>query len=327
MYGNVKKEGVKLIQEPIFKEPVEKVKFNGSISSFKDCPNGCVDGFYIDPYKHKRLRCMYCAEKRKQLANETIQLEGTDTTKKMLNLPDSFVGYGAFDMSTIIPESQTKFMKPESVDEVASILSDLLNQASIGVASEDSLLVNLGLNAYPTNFIYAYLMRSYISGMTVSPFLTARDVFLLLDYETNCITDDVIDLGDNVNVKYKDLLRTDICVIHITTGANYSHVRAVKGLMQMRAHNNKSTLIFTDAWWFNNSSSTERYLKFSLESLYSEEVQSKAVAKLVKISYKQRGSSDTESDEYIPKGVKPRSSTVGMSKNQLDNLLSSKNIL
>lgn len=311
----------------MFKEPVDKVTFNGSVSSFKDCPFKCVDGYYVNPYQHKRVKCPYCADKRKQLANETIQLEGTDTTKKMLNLPDSFVGYGSFEMSTIIPDSQSKFLKPESVEEVSKVLSDLLNQASIGVASEDSLLVNLGLNAYPTNFIYSYLMRSYISGMTVSPFLTARDVFLLLDYETNSITDDVLDLGSNISVRYKDLLKTDVCVIHITTGANYSHVRAVKGLMQMRAHNNKSTLVFTDAWWFNNSSSTERYLRFSLESLYSEDVQSKAVAKLVKVSYKQGGSNASENGEEVPKGVKPTSSTVGMSKNQLNNLLSPKNII
>lgn len=327
LYGNVKKAGVELIQSPIFNESEKSVKIGSSILSFEGCPNNCIDGYYIDPYQHKRKKCLYCEEKRKQLANDKIQLEGTDNTKKLLNLPDSFIGYGTFELSTIIPDNQVKLLKEDSVDEVSSILSDLLNNASVGVVSEDSLLINLGLNAYPCNFIYSYLMRAYISGMTVSPYLTARDVFLMLKYETDSINDEVLDLGENISIKYKDLLSTDICVIHISTGANYSHVRAVKGLMQMRAHNNKSTLIFTDAWWFNSSSSTEKYLKYSLQSLYSDDVQSKAVAKLVKVSYKHNVDKDEEINDAPPKNVRPSNSFVGLSQNQLNDMLSSKNRL
>jgi hypothetical protein len=146
----------------------------------------------------------------------------------------------------------------------------------------------------------------------------------MLKYETDSIDEEVLDLGENVSVKYKDLLNTDICVIHITTGANYSHVRAVKGLMQMRAHNNKSTLIFTDAWWFNSSSTTEKYLKASLQSLYSDDIQSKAVARLVKISYNINDNKGTSQSEEVPKGVKNRGSFGEMSQNQLNDLLSSK---
>lgn len=28
------------------------------------CPNNCIDGWRIDPYLHKRVRCEYCLEKR-----------------------------------------------------------------------------------------------------------------------------------------------------------------------------------------------------------------------------------------------------------------------
>jgi hypothetical protein len=313
-----------LIQDTIFEEPIKKIKLSNSISSFADCPNKCIEGYYVDPYAHKRVKCTYCENKRKQLANNAVQLDGSNDIKRILNLPNSFVGYGNFEMSTIIPESQQKLMTEDSVNNMSSILSDLLNKASIGVASDESLLINLGLNAYPSNFIYSYLMRAYISGMLVSPYLTARDVFLMLKYETDSIDEEVLDLGENVSVKYKDLLNTDICVIHITTGANYSHVRAVKGLMQMRAHNNKSTLIFTDAWWFNSSSTTEKYLKASLQSLYSDDIQSKAVARLVKISYNINDNKGTSQSEEVPKGVKNRGSFGEMSQNQLNDLLSSK---
>ena len=316
-----------MIQEPIFKDNSKKEKLGSSILSFKDCPNHCIDGYYVDPYQHRRKKCLYCEERRKNLAKEEIQLDGDNSIKKLLNLPESYVGYGSFNIATIIPENQQTRMKADSLSLVSDTLSNLLNSISAGVASENSLLINLGLNAYPCNFIYAYLMRAYISGLTVSPYLTARDVFLMLEYETEGIDENVLDLGDNVVIKYKDLLNTDVCVVHITTGANYSHVRAVKGLMQMRAHNNKSTIIFTDAWWFNSESVSERYLKFSLQSLYDTESQSKAVAKLIKVSYIYDENSVDKVKREPKSQMKSNGSFAEMSQSQLNAMFSSNNKL
>ena len=312
-----------MIQEPIFSDNNnKKVQTKGSILSFTDCPNKCIDGYYIDPYKHKKIKCLYCEEKRKQLAKNQIELVGDKDIRRMLNLPMSFIGFSNFNIDLVIPEGLQKKMTVESVSSVSSVLENLLSSVSVGDASEESLLINLGLNAFPVNFIYMYLMRAYISGLLVSPYLTARDVFLLLKNETESINEDVLDLGDNLSIKYKDLLNTDICVIHITTGANYAHVRAVKGLLQMRAHNDKSTIIFTDAWWFNTSASSEIYLKRSLESLYSDDILSKAVAKLVKVSYN-IANDKVEEQKELPKSVtRPNTSFAGMSQKQLDNLLS-----
>lgn len=311
-----------MIQEAIFTDNSKKIKMGGSITSFTDCPNKCIDGYYIDPYKHKRIKCSHCEERRKQLAQNQVELDGGKDIRRILNLPASFTGFGNFNIDLVIPEKLQKDITSESLSSVSNILSNLLSGVAVGDASEESLLINLGLNAYPSNFIYAYLMRAYISGLTVSPYLTARDVFLMLKNETESINDDVLDLGENISIRYKDLLNTDICVIHITTGANYAHVRAVKGLLQMRAHNDKSTIIFTDAWWFNSSSDSEVYLKRSLESLYSDDVLSKAVAKLVKVSYN-LVSNKREVEQELPKSTqRPNTSFAGMSQKQLDSLLS-----
>lgn len=310
-----------MIQETIFENNSNKVKMKGSISSFSDCPNNCIDGYYIDPYKHKRIKCLYCEEKRKQLAQNKLRLDGGNNIRKLLNLPISFAGYGNFSIDLLIPEKLQKDMKEDSIRSVSDILSKLLNDASVGTASEESLLINLGLNAYPSNFIYSYLMRAYISGMTVSPYLTARDVFLLLKYETEDNDTSILDLGDSVSIKYKDLLTTDVCVIHITTGADYNHIRAVKGLLQMRAHNDKSTIIFTDAWWFTSSSKHEIYLKRTLESLYSDDVLSKAVARLIKVSYNISEDKIEKQKELSKFNSSTNTSIAGMSKKQLDDLL------
>ena len=311
-----------MIQEAIFTDNNKKIKMSGSITSFTDCPNKCIDGYYIDPYKHKRIKCNYCEERRKQLAQNQVELDGGKDIRHILNLPTSFAGFGNFNIDLVIPEKLKKDITSESLSSVSNILNNLLSGVAVGDASEESLLINLGLNAYPSNFIYAYLMRAYISGLTVSPYLTARDVFLMLKNETESINDDVLDLGENISIRYKDLLNTDICVIHITTGANYAHVRAVKGLLQMRAHNDKSTIIFTDAWWFNSSSDSEVYLKRSLESLYSDDVLSKAVAKLVKVSYN-LVNNKREVEQELPKSTQRRNTSfAGMSQKQLDSLLS-----
>ena len=53
--------------EPIFDSVVKKEEINNDLVSFKDCPNNCIKGYIFDPYKHKKVICTYCEEKRKSL--------------------------------------------------------------------------------------------------------------------------------------------------------------------------------------------------------------------------------------------------------------------
>lgn len=316
-----------MVQEPIFKLEESIVKMSDSIMSFKDCPNKCRDGYYVDPYQHKRIKCLYCENIRKKLAKDNVAVDGGSSIKKLLNLPDSFVGYGKMEFSTIIPQSQAKQMTDESLREMEKYLSGLLNEISVGTAPEESALINLGLNAYPCNFIYSYLMRAYINGASVAPYVTARDVFLMQKFETEGALNDY-ELNDGVVCKYSDLLKKDVCVVHITTGANFNYVRAVKGLMQIRAHYDKSTLVFTDAWWFNISNNqSEMYLQSSLKSLYDDDILSKAVARLHKITYKQKEVKKETTQEAVPKSVRPTNNIVGTTKQSFEALMQPKNSL
>lgn len=320
------------MSEKIFESESGVVKTSNSILSFEDCPNKCRDGYYIDPYKHKRVKCTYCENKRKQLAQSKIQLEGDDSIQKLLNISNILSGYGSLQFATIIPIDSQYF----SFDEPINYMKSLFEKASSGDCSEESLLFNLGKVSCVRNFINPYLMRAYVGGATVSPYVTARDVFNLVCKEAglisinNGVVTDYVDDYIVSNFKYNDLLTTDVCVVHITTGSLYTQVRAVKGLMQMRASNNKSTIIFTDAWY----TKFERELRDSIQMLYTLDTPlDKSVARLVKFErIKEENIDDSEFDIKKVKGkessaLSGRQQISGATASQFNNLFSSKNNL
>ena len=320
------------MSEKLFESNQGVAKTSNSILSFSDCPNKCIDGYYIDPYKHKRVKCTYCENKRKQLAQSKVQLEGDKSIQTLLNIPNMLSGYGSLQFATIIPINSQYF----SFEEPINYMQSLFEKASSGDCSEESLLFNLGKVSCVRNFINPYLMRAYIGGATVSPYITARDVFNLIRKEAGllAINDGVVTdyIDDYIvsNLKYNDLLTSDICVVHITTGSLYTQVRAVKGLMQMRASNNKSTIIFTDAWY----TKFEHELRDSLQMLYTLETPlDKSVARLVK--FERIKEEDIEDSEFDIKKVKGKESSALSGKQQIsgatsaefNNLFSSKNNL
>lgn len=320
------------MSEKLFESNQGIVKTSNSILSFEDCPNKCIDGYYIDPYKHKRVKCTYCENKRKQLAQSKVQLDGDKSIQTLLNIPNMLSGYGSLQFATIIPIDSQYF----SFDEPINYMQSLFEKASSGDCSEESLLFNLGKVSCVRNFINPYLMRAYIGGANVSPYITARDVFNLIRKEAGllAISDGVVTdyIDDYIvsNLKYNDLLTSDICVVHITTGSLYTQVRAVKGLMQMRANNNKSTIIFTDAWY----TKFEHELRDSLQMLYTLETPlDKSVARLVK--FERIKEEDIEDSEFDIKKVKGKESSALSGKQQIsgatsaefNNLFSSKNNL
>lgn len=320
------------MSEKLFETNQGVVKTSNSILSFEDCPNKCRDGYYIDPYKHKRVKCTYCENKRKQLAQSKVQLDGDKSIQTLLNIPNMLSGYGSLQFATIIPVDSQYF----SFEEPINYMQSLFEKASSGDCSEESLLFNLGKVSCVRNFINPYLMRAYIGGATVSPYITARDVFNLIRKEAGLlalndgVVTDYIDDYIISNLKYNDLLTSDICVVHITTGSLYTQVRAVKGLMQMRASNNKSTIIFTDAWY----TKFEHELRDSLQMLYTlDSPLDKSVARLVK--FERIKEEDIEDSEFDIKKVKGKESSALSGKQQIsgatsaefNNLFSSKNNL
>ncbi len=116
-----------------------------------------------------------------------------------------------------------------------------MTKISVGELPDHSYLFNLGIKACENNFIYPYIMRAYIEGIKVAPFVTSYDISYLrrneeIGYETE------------YSFTYNDLINKELCVISIDAGAQNSAILAVKGLMYLRANKGYPTIIFTNVW-------------------------------------------------------------------------------
>lgn len=275
--------------------------------SFSDCPNRCVDGYYVNPYTHKRIKCEYCANKRRETVQQNMKLEDGESINEKLNLPKSYQGYGSFDINQIIPEYSSKVMEKESVEQVGALLESLLQKISVGDVSEFSVLFNLGKKAFENNFIYAYLVRAYIAGLKVSPFITAYELYELREGHENSL---------NADRKYEDFIKSDVCVVTIDAGSNTREILCVKGLMQLRANYSRSTLIFTGVW-----NSVVR------DMCTDDGVGTKSLALLSSIVYDEKYIEREKNYESAMSSVNVRNNPRGISSREFDSLLNSKTTL
>ena len=149
---------------------------NNSLLSFKDCPNHCVDGYYVNPYTHKKLLCEYCRDKRKSMVvTQNREEVSGDTISALLRIPQSLQGYTC-DINTVFPELKNDVRNEEDLEEVKTEMNTLMNGIAVGTLPEYSILFDLGVKTFENNFIYPYLMRAYMEGLSVAPFLTSYDV-------------------------------------------------------------------------------------------------------------------------------------------------------
>lgn len=235
-----------MAEEKIF-QTIETVHASDDLMSFDSCPNRCRQGYYVDPYKHKRVRCEHCFELRKKLIKGSIQLDSGKNLSKTLRLPSTFMGYGNFDIETLLPQTEVKKLEDWSVSFVRDVLQSLIERVSLGEPVASSLLINLGRKAHTQHFIAPFLVRSYVSGLTTAPFLRSLDVVRLRLMQTG-------DLPAGwakhyADLSYDDVLTADTCLVYLDAGAGSDTERelmAVKGLMQLRAWNGLGTIILTD---------------------------------------------------------------------------------
>lgn len=282
------------------------VEFNGGILSFKDCPNQCIDGYYFDPYKHRRIKCDYCESKRRSMVKDSlVTKEDNETIYTKLHLPKSFAGVDSFNVDSVIPEFAQTHMLKDSVSSIKSELTRLFNDISVGVVSDHSILFNLGKKAFESNFIYAYLLRAYQAGVLVSPYVTDYDLSRLISGDT-----------EGYDFTYNSLLHSDVCVVVILSGASINNVNIVKGLMQARAHYDKSTIIFTNSWG--------SYIR---DLCLEGDVVSLNLATLCSIEYDEKYVENEKKYKELMKGVTPRDNGLGMSSKEFNNLLGSKSTL
>ena len=252
-----------------------------SFSSFKGCPNKCVDGFYINPYTHKRLVCQYCMDKRKEMVRTNAKDANTEqTVKEALNLPEYYLGY-SFDIESVFPKYVLAGLTSESVKDVKNELSSLMQEISLGDVPKTSVLFNLGAKSNEDNFIFPFLVRAYMSGLKVSPLITSHDLICMRNAERNGTG------YDRISCSYTSLLDSDVCVVVLDAGAVHGDVLAVKGLMQLRAKNLRPTIIFTNVW---NS---------SVHDLHDNDSGSYNIAKLCSVEYIKKLNTNIKSEMGI----------------------------
>lgn len=231
-------------EEKVF-ETVETIGATDDLMSFDGCPNRCRNGYYVDPYLHRRVRCEHCFELRKKLVAEKIQVDSGRSVVKTLRLQETFMGYGNFDVETIFHKTELRKYEDWSVSFVKSVLQRMLERVSLGEPVVPSILINLGRRAHSQNFASPFLVRSYISGVSTAPFLSSLDVQRLRMYPS------YQDMPEGWRAKYAgmsfdELLTPDTCLVYLDAGGDDKALMAVKGLMQLRAWNDKSTVILTD---------------------------------------------------------------------------------
>lgn len=285
----------------IFEDTSELVEMVGV--SFKDCPNKCRDGYFIDPYKHKRIPCSYCSSKREQVVKKGLQDKDTHKSiTELLNLPNSFSGIN-FDADTVIPNFMLKKLEEGSVLEVKEKLRSLIQDISVGVLPITSLMFNLGSKASENNFICPYLLRAYNSGKSVVPMLSLPEL---------CELRNNMELGIKTDeLSYADLVSREVCIIVIDTGATKGSINAVKGLMQLRANKELSTIIFTNAWGYS-----------VLELCSEDDYESKNLATLYSVKYNEKYQEEQRERKEKLGTSSAGNTLVGMDSETFKNLMS-----
>lgn len=197
-----------------------------------NCPNKCVDGYYFDPYNHKRVLCQYCAEKRKKDVREE-----PENIVELLNLPKTYTGYGIFDRDSVIRPSQRKQMSDTSVDRLLNKMQELVEDIAVGVVPDKSILLNAGRNPVYNSFVCAYLVKGYMAGVAVYRYITAYDIYC---YRRNN--------RDTDRDEYEKILNADVLLVYLDAGLTYEELNTVAGVVQLRARFGKPTIMVTAHW-------------------------------------------------------------------------------
>lgn len=224
------------------------------------CPNGCVDGWIINPYKHTRTICPYCRDKRKEEVKER------DTIMEDLNLPEGYIPE-KFSFEDVIPSGSRGIIEEASLADVAEVSEKLIAEVSAGNLPEESIMFNLGASVYEQNFLLPLITKGYISGLKVSDLI---EVPVLMAERRK------YSYGEEN--KFSDYLKSDLCVVSIDAGTDRDGLLAVKGLMQLRARRYLPTIMITHVW--------NRYVRDLTNP--DEDYKSYELARLVSVVYKKR---------------------------------------
>lgn len=252
-----------------------------------DCPYNCKDGKLFNRATRKMEICPHCRDIREKQMRGEIPCEDGKTVAQKLRIPERFTGL-AFDINMVIPSKfQSTKLLPDSVQEVETVMQNIINDATLGDVPTRSYLFNLGECADANAFVYPLLMRAYKAGLSVAPLIYSMDLQKLRHKFENSLQEDVMpsakdEFGDN----YEDYISADICVVVIDAGASMKDVYAVRGIIDNRADKRKATIVITYAYF-------DRLFSLCTE----DDFESLRLATLVQVKYRKSSSGNYQSSQ------------------------------
>ena len=226
-----------------------------TIVDSSDCPYKCRDGKVFDQTLGYSVPCPNCGEKYRAIANGKSKSDNGKTFEEIMRIP---LGYrpSEYSLEKTIPD--TELMTQVSIDEVERFLKATLNQAVLGEKPRCSFYVNLGRNADILNFLHSYLRQCFKNSLTVLPILSSTDLIALRASAEGIETDyirKVLESFTSLELDYHDFETSDICVVTMDAGITKNGVYAVKGLLEARDRRGLPTLVFTNAFLYNDMKS------------------------------------------------------------------------
>lgn len=204
------------------------------VRGFDDCPYNCSSGKVLDRVQRKLIPCPYCSKKKKELADkgfaETVE-GNVEMLSTILGVENDYMK-AVFSYDATVPDGERLYIEKESIERQKSIAEELYLGLTVGQKPDRSYCFGLGNKGRVDRFVYPLLAKAYLSGLTVSKFLSCTDYNRML-----------------VNMSYElgSLYSNDIVIMMICDGSSKADIAAAKGLMQSRALRGLAT-VFVTTW-------------------------------------------------------------------------------
>ncbi len=204
------------------------------VQGFEDCPYHCSNGYLFDRGLKKKIPCPYCSERKKELARDGVAQteEGKlGDLPRLLGVDNDYMK-PVFEYDWVVPDGERLFMEQDSITRQKDLAEELFLTLSVGQIPDRSLCFGLGNKGRVDKFAYPMLAKAYLSGLSVSRFISCTDYNRLL-----------VAMSPDLDA----LFSADFVLMLICDGSSKADIASAKGLMQSRALRGKPT-VFVTTW-------------------------------------------------------------------------------
>lgn len=244
------------------------------------CIYGCVEGFVYVPSTGAKEPCPTCKPNTViTLQTEEVQEE----VKRKLVIPEGYNIEEYIDETIVDTPTVRKFYSPESINNVKSFLSDLLQTLyNKRVGSKHSIYLHAP-QVDIKSFMYSYLVRALEEGLSVAPLLSVNMLYTIqksrdhdygeyaevynkkknrqsLDYRAQQFYEGY-SLMQDLDTDYHEILTSDVLVLEATANTTNVSLTALADILAEREIRNRATIVL--GYWSSvqiNSSNGLTYI-------------------------------------------------------------------